>query len=265
MVMGSLSDLIESFRLASALTRTGHDLCKSFVQIPQLVYPLRNYSKADLFVIAKLNLDKNRKFVNDHVKDVQNGALLAIVSDCNPTGLKTVNDMINKSFDDCPDSDMNIARMEATLLSASYDQLAVSRDMMLAGSFFGLICRGLFYRAIVDREGSKLENPAAGKKAFRGKTQRDTLGCVISATPFIGGYIGPLRNIVKLILVLVDREGVLEALGKDMISDYNITTESINSYSLALSTWVGWGVSLSGALVDMTTQGIPRFSSTLAN
>jgi hypothetical protein len=250
-------DISDAFDDAIKFTSGFHAFASGFVKITKLLAPLGDFAEKDLYGIAFLE-QHNSQEPGEHL-DIKLDTYSAIMEEVsNPTS-RSFSQVLKEKFEDRSATDRIIAELTATLLVARQSSLSSARHGMLAACNIGMICRSVFYQAIIEKQGSRLGQTAA-QRAFAEKLQ-DVPWEIASHIPIVGDLIGPFRIALGLIAALANKDLAVEEIKGRLEDSYDIVSEFIQTYIYALHVWSEWAIGVHDILITMIKNDLPAFQT----
>jgi hypothetical protein len=120
-----------------------------------------------------------------------------------------------------------------------------------------LICRGMFYRTILEGQGTTLERTAV-RRAIKEKGA-DAFDQFLGLIPVIGDSIGMIKLVISTIADLTMKEQILEREAGSLAEKYELVDDYITTYNMAMKLWLDWASEVAGGVTDMMKSSfLPR-------
>ena len=258
-------DLRESYDQAGKATSSCHEVAKLFQSIAARATSLPEYSAAQMYQIAYLNLVSERRSngsesqpANDHILDIQRNVIVAISRALeNPTDL-SVSDVLEAHFSGWPDHDLQLAKFEAKLLIAKHNSIRVLNNVFVAVTVLGLLWRGIFYRTIIEDFGSSPERQAAREKFL--ERLQDLPIEAMSHLPGIGPFVGLIKLMLNLSDPLVLKAAALENKQQTLAESYAAAVDFFETYVHVMVTWNELAWKMLGPMRNILEMHVKAFS-----
>lgn len=256
---GIPAELKEEFEEAIKRTNSCHDTGQIFVVLATEISSLSELSAASLHVSAGHYLDAVRLQTNDDAPDeikdkmkkLCDEVLRVLVTALRDNSRKneTVLDILRKDLAGLSDTDMSIARIEASLLVKQVKDWRREFETLAVCAQLGLICRGMLYRGLIDTLGSRLERQASWEKFKEdlGQIPAEAIPSILG----IGEVFGKAKLFVEMVSHLLAKEEVLKNEVADLAAKNTRAREFVELYNASILAWANWAAALQNAIADM--------------
>ena len=253
--------LREAYQAAIEITEVSHEHSQRLLAHQNACVDLPKHSFDRKFWVASRYAQNQARKTPKTLKqlDIEDQVLLIVKDWVSTKSDEPLNSYVDRRLSHEAEPYKSYGVMYCGITSLLIDAINTAHMHLQFTGVVGGFCRGVFYRAILDEEGSKLAKDAANRKI---KQKLADLGMeAIALVPGFDVMLGMPIALLDLAAALIDRERALREWHSELAEKYRLASEFINLYLELMLAWTEWASRIEASSVRAVESYIVFFNA----